>query len=105
MLTELDERETRRIWQVAKKVSGNGADDLKVFRAASQIVARLTEWDGRQDSACAPGPGKEGIDEVLQANGNPDELLDVLFEFINERVEEAFRYGYCAAIEDGNLKL
>lgn len=101
---EMDERETKRIWQVAGKISGNEADNLKVFRIGGQIIARIIEWSKRVDGDCAPGTSEEEIDKVLQAHENSEERLEALFRFIDERVEEAFRYGYYAAVEDGEIK-
>lgn len=129
MLTELDVREAKRLWEVAGIISGNDVLDsvhkkielfgklegrqidfyqsvaLSKALLAEEILAQVTVRLSRGDLSCAPGASTEDIDEILQAHKNSEALLEALFSYTVAAVDQAFRYGYYAAIEDGNLKL
>lgn len=129
MLTELDVREAKRLWEVAGIISGNDVLDsvhkkIELFGKlegrqidfyqsvalakallAEEILAQVTVRLSRGDLSCAPGASTEDIDEILQAHKNSEALLEALFSYTVAAVDQAFRYGYYAAIEDGNLKL
>lgn len=129
MLTELDVREAKRLWEVAGIISGNDVLDsvhkkielfgklegrqidfyqsvaLSKALLAEEILAQVTVRLSRGDLSCAPGAPTEDIDEILQAHKNSEALLEALFSYTVAAVDQAFRYGYYAAIEDGNLKL
>lgn len=129
MLTELDVREAKRLWEVAGIISGNDVLDsvhkkIELFGKlegrqidfyqsvalakallAEEILAQVTVRLSRGDLSCAPGTTTEDIDEILQAHENSEALLEALFSYTVAAVDQAFRYGYYAAIEDGNLKL
>lgn len=129
MLKELDVREAKRLWEVAGIISGNDVLDsvhkkIELFGKlegrqidfyqsvaldkallAEEILAQVTVRLSRGDLSCAPGASTEDIDEILQAHKNSEALLEALFSYTVAAVDQAFRYGYYAAIEDGNLKL
>lgn len=129
MLTELDVREAKRLWEVAGIINGNDVLDsvhkkielfgklegrqidfyqsvaLSKALLAEEILAQVTVRLSRGDLSCAPGTTTEDIDEILQAHENSEALLEALFSYTVAAVDQAFRYGYYAAIEDGNLKL
>lgn len=122
MLTKIDAGEAKRIWDVAVKISKaktvrqvcdkwgklaklEGGGDLSrqplaitdVFYVG-KIVARIEA--NRDDLSCAPGASTEDIDEILQAHENSEALLEALFSYTVAAVDQAFRYGYYAALED-----
>lgn len=129
MLTELDVREAKRLWEVAGIINGNDVLDsvrkkIELFGKlegrqidfyqsvaldkallAEEILAQVTVRLSRDDLSCAPRTSTEDIDEILQAHKNSEALLEALFSYTVAAVDQAFRYGYYAAIEDGNLKL
>lgn len=124
MLTELDVREARRLWEVAGIINGNDVlgsvrKKMKFFSKlegrqidfyqcealdkallAEKILVRVTERLSCGDLSCAPGASTEDIDEILQAHENSEALLEALFSYTVAAVDQAFRYGYYAALED-----
>lgn len=82
--------------------------DLLLLESAfnmAQVLGRVEKAMDRDREAAVPGVSLEDIEDILEANQSQSAQANALFEYAAAAVDEAFRYGYYAALESENVTL
>lgn len=82
--------------------------DLFLLESAfdmAQILGRVEKALDDDGEAVAPGVSLEDIEDILEANQDRRAQINALFKYAVAAVDEAFRYGYYAALENENVTL
>lgn len=76
----------------------------KVFNMA-QVLGRVEKAMNAEGEAAVPGIDLGEIEDILEANQGRSAQINALFKYAVAAVDEAFRYGYYAALENENVTL
>lgn len=82
--------------------------DLLLLESAfnmAQVLGRVEKALDDDREAIAPGVSLEDIEDILEANQGRSAQINALFKYAVAAVDEAFRYGYYAALENENVTL
>lgn len=82
--------------------------DLLLLESAfnmAQVLGRVEKAMDDDGEAVAPGVSLEDIEDILEANQGRRAQANALFKHVTAAVDEAFRYGYYAALESERVTL
>lgn len=82
--------------------------DLLLLESAfnmAQVLGRVEKALDDDREAIAPGVSLEDIEDILEANQSQSAQANALFKYAVAAVDEAFRYGYYAALESEKVTL
>lgn len=105
------ENKTKRmLLEKMKERFPNVEADLLLLESAfnmAQVLGRVEKALDDDGEAAVPGVTLDEIEDILEANqGRSIQVIaDALYDYAVAAVDEAFRYGYYAALENENVTL
>lgn len=82
--------------------------DLLLLESAfnmAQVLGRVEKAMNAEGEAAVPGIDLGEIEDILEANQGRSAQINALFKYAVAAVDEAFRYGYYAALESEKVTL
>lgn len=71
----------------------------------AQVLGRVEKAMNAEGEAAVPGIDLGEIEDILEANQGRSAQINALFKYAVAAVDEAFRYGYYAALESEKVTL